>query len=190
LRIATKLLGAEVFMNRNDWLVTLLAAVIGVLATLGGSLVAGYQHERAVARQAEVDFAKQLAVERATELKALKDTGLRYMAAADAMVNHLVFSTSREKTMVEHLALVQSAGNEVVLVADDELTRQTMALTQSLTQLPIPSAKPMAQRLAELNVMVVDWIKLFKHSLNVLKAHNEEALGLRASAQVAAPLKR
>ncbi|PUE32173.1 hypothetical protein B9Z35_01050 [Limnohabitans sp. Jir61] len=177
-------------MNRKDWLIALLAAVIGILATLCGSLVAGYQHERAVARQAEVDFAKQLAVERATELKALKDTGLRYMTAADAMVNHLVFNTAREKSVVEYLAMVQSAGNEVVLIADDELTRQTMALTQSLTQLPTPSTKPMAQRLAELNAMVVDWIKLFKHSLNALKAQNEEALGLRASAQVATPLKR
>jgi len=32
-------------MDRKDWLVPLLAAVIGVMGTLGGSLVAGYQHD-------------------------------------------------------------------------------------------------------------------------------------------------
>jgi Sec-independent protein translocase protein TatA len=54
----------------------------------------------------------------------------------------------------------------------------------------MPNAKPMEQRLAELNVQVVEWIKQFKRSLDALKAQNEDALGLRASVQVAAPLKR
>jgi Sec-independent protein translocase protein TatA len=48
----------------------------------------------------------------------------------------------------------------------------------------------MEKRLAELNVQVIDWIKQFKRSLDALKIQNEEALGLHASAQVAAPLKR
>jgi hypothetical protein len=37
---------------------------------------------------------------------------------------------------------------------------------------------------------VLDWIKQFKRSLDILKTQNEDALGLRASVQVAAPLKR
>ena len=75
-------------------------------------------------------------------------------------------------------------------MADDELTRQTLALNQAIAQLLVPNAKPMAQRLAELNALVVDWIHQFKRSLDVLKTRNEEALGLHASVQVVAPLKR
>jgi hypothetical protein len=177
-------------MNRKDWLVASFAATIGVLATLIGSLATAYQFERAVERKAEIDFVNQLAEERAAELKALKDAGLRYVTAVDALVNHLVFNASREEKMVEHLAMVQSSGNEVVLIADEDLTRQTIALNRSLNQLPIPSDKPMSQRLVELNAMVVDWIKLFKHSFFALKARNEETTGLHASALVVAPLKR
>ena len=66
-------------MDRKDWLVPLLAAVIGVMGTLAGSLVAGYQHERAAARQAQFELAKQLAAERAAEFQALKEAGLSYM---------------------------------------------------------------------------------------------------------------
>lgn len=177
-------------MDRKDWLVPLLAAVMGVMGTLGGALVAGYQHERAAARQAQFELAKHLAAERAAELKALKEAGLRYMGATDALVNNLVVAHARDKALLDHLALVQSAGHDVVLMADDELARQTMALNQTLSRLLMPNAKPMEQRLAELNVQVVEWIKQFKRSLDALKAQNEDALGLRASVQVAAPLKR
>ena len=48
----------------------------------------------------------------------------------------------------------------------------------------------MEQRLGELNVQVLAWIKQFKRSLDALKTQNEEALGLHASVQVAAPLRR
>jgi hypothetical protein len=190
LHITTKLHDAGVFMDRKDWLVPLLAAAIGVMGTLGGSLVAGYQHERATARQAQLDFAKQLATERVAELKALREAGLRYMTATDAMVNSLVFTAARDKALLEHLALVQTAGNEVVLMADDELARQTIDLNQTIARLLIPSTKPMEQRLAELNVLVVDWIKQFKRSLDALKAQHEDALSLKPSTQVVAQLKR
>jgi hypothetical protein len=58
LNIATKLHDAGVFMDRKDWLLVLLAATIGVLGALSGSLVAGYQYERAAARQAQLELAK------------------------------------------------------------------------------------------------------------------------------------
>jgi len=177
-------------MDRKDWLMPLLAAAIGVMATLGGSLVAGYQHERAAARQAQLDFVKQQAAARAEEFNAFKHTGLSYMTATDALVNQWVFFNARDKPLVDHLALVQRTSSELVLMADDELTRQTLALNQAIAQLLVPNAKPMAQRLAELNALVVDWIHQFKRSLDVLKTRNEEALGLHASVQVVAPLKR
>ena len=179
-------------MDRKDWLVPLLAAVIGVMGTLGGSLVAGYQHERAIARQAQLDFAKQQAAARAEELNTLKRTGLRYMTTIDALVSQLVFANAnaRDKALVDQLALVQSASNELVLMADDELTSQTLALNQTLARLLMPKAQPMEQRLAELNLQVVDWIKQFKRSLDVLKTRNEEALGANASVQVVTTLKR
>ena len=177
-------------MDRKDWLVPLLAAVIGVMGTLGGSLVAGYQHERAAARQAQFELAKQLAAERAAEFQALKEAGLSYMRSTDALVNNLVFASSRDKALGEHFSLVQSAANDVVLSGDEELIRQTMALNRTLTRLLVPSTKPMEQQLAELNLQVLDWIKHFKRSLDILKTQNEDALGLRASVQVAAPLKR
>ena len=179
-------------MDRKEWLVPLLAAVIGIMGTLGGSLVAGYQHERAIARQAQLDIAKQQAAALAEELNTLKRTGLRYMTATDALVNQLVFANVnvRDKALADQLALVQSASNELVLMADDELTRQTLALNQTLVHLLMPKAQPMEQRLAELNLQVVDWIKQFKRSLDALKTRNEEALGLNASVQVVAPLKR
>jgi hypothetical protein len=85
---------------------------------------------------------------------------------------------------------VQSAGNDVVLMADDELARHTMALNQTIARLLMPSSKPMEQRLAELNAQVVEWIKQFKRSLDALKTQHEEALSLKASTQVAAQLKR
>jgi hypothetical protein len=190
LNIATKLHDAGVFMDRKDWLVLLLAATLGVLGTLGGSLVAGYQHERAAARQVQLDLAKHLAAERAAELKALKQAGLRYMNASDALVNNLVFAHARDKALPDHLALVQSAGNDVVLMADDELARHTMALNQTIARLLMPNAKPMEQRLAELNVQVVEWIKQFKRSLDVLKTQHEEAQSFKASTQTVAQLKR
>ncbi len=177
-------------MDRKDWLVPLLAAVIGVMGTLAGSLVAGYQYERAAARQAQFELAKHLAAERADELKALKEAGLRYMGATDALVNNLVFAHARDKALVDHLALVQNAGNDVVLMADDELARQTIALNQTLTRLLMPSAKPMEQRLADLNVQVVEWIKQFKRSLDILKIQHEEAQSFKASTQTVAQLKR
>ena len=177
-------------MDRKDWLLVLLAATLGVLGTLGGSLVAGYQYERAAARQAQLDLAKQQAAERAAELKALKEAGLSYMNASDALVNNLVFASPRDKALVDHLALVQSAGNEVVVMADEELARQTMALNQTIARLLFPSAKPMEQRLAELNVQVVEWIKQFKRSLDVLKTQHEEAQSFKASTQTVAQLKR
>ncbi len=177
-------------MDRKDWLVTLLATTLGVVGTLGGSLVAGYQHERAAARQAQNDLAKQQAADRAAELKAFKEVGLRYMNASDALVNNLVFATPRDKALAEHLALVQSAGNEVVLMADDELARQTIALNHTMAHLVMPSAKPLEQRLAELNVQVVDWIKQFKRSLDALKTQTEEAQSFKASTQTVAQLKR
>ena len=177
-------------MDRKDWLVALLAMTLGVLGTLGGSLLAGYQHERAAARQAQFDLAKQQAAERATELKAFAQAGLRYMNASDALVNHLVFTSARDKTLADHLALVQSAGNEVVLMGDDELARQTMTVNQTMARLLMPSSKPMEQRLAELNAQVLVWIKQFKHGLYTLKTQNEEALGSQASIQVTSALKR
>jgi len=177
-------------MDRKDWLLVLLAATLGVLGTLGGSLVAGYQYERAAARQAQLDLAKQQAAERAAELKALKEAGLSYMNASDALVNNLVFASPRDKALVDHLALVQSAGNEVVLMADEELARQTIAQNQTIARLLMPNAKPMEQRLAELNAQVVEWIKQFKRSLDVLKTQHEEAQSFKASTQTVAQLKR
>jgi hypothetical protein len=190
LHITTKLHDAGVFMDRKDWLVVLLAATLGVVGTLGGSWVAGYQYERAAVRQVQLDLAKQQAAERAADLKALKQAGLRYMNASDALVNNLVFAHARDQALPDHLALAQSAGNEVVLMADEELARQTMALNQTIARLLTPSAKPMEQRLAELNAHVVAWIKQFKRSMDALKNQHEEALSLRASTQVAAQLKR
>jgi len=177
-------------MDRKDWLVALLAATLGMLATLGGSWVAGYQHERATARQAQIDLANHRAADSATQLKTLKEAGLRYMGATDALVNNLVFAHARDKALEAHLALVQSAGNEVMVRADDELTRQTMALNQAIARLLMPSAQPLEQQLAELNVQVLAWIKPFKRSLETLKTQHEEVLSLRASVQRVAPLRR
>jgi len=177
-------------MDRKDWLVALLAMTLGVLGTLGGSLVAGYQHERAAMRQAHIDLAKQQAADRVAELNALQQAGLRYMNVTDALVNQLVFAHARDQALLDYLTLVQSAGNDVVLMADDELARQTMDLNQTVTRLLMPSAKPMEQRLAELNAQVVAWIQQFKRSLDVLKIQHEEALGLHASVQATASLKR
>jgi len=160
------------------------------MGTLGGSLVAGYQHERAIARQAQLDIAKQQAAALAEELNTLKRTGLRYMTATDALVNQLVFANARDKALADQLALVQSASNELVLMADDELTRQTLALNQTLARLLMPKAQPMEQRLAELNLQVVEWIKQFKRSLELLKIQHEEALVARGSVQVSAQLQR
>ncbi len=115
-------------MDRKDWLVPLLAAVIGVMGTLGGSLVAGYQHERAVARQAQFDLAKHLAAERAAEFQTFKEAGLSYMRSTDALVNNLVFAHARDKALWECFSQVQNASNDVVLSGDEELIRQTMAL--------------------------------------------------------------
>jgi hypothetical protein len=168
----------------------LLTAFIGVMGTLGGSWVAGYQHERAAARQAHIDLANQLTAERTAELKAFKEAGLRYMNATDALVNNLVFAPTRDKALADHLALVQSAANEVMLIGDEELTQQTITVNQTIARLLMPSAKPMEQRLGELNVQVLAWIKSFKRGLDALKTQNEEALGLHASVQVAKPLKR
>ena len=50
-------------MDRKDWLVPFLVAVIGVMGTLGGGWGAGYQHERAATRQAQIDLAKDLATD-------------------------------------------------------------------------------------------------------------------------------
>ena len=177
-------------MDRKDWLLVLLAVTLGVLGTLGGSLVAGYQYERAAARQVQLDLAKQQAAERTAELKALKEAGLHYMNASDALVNNLVFASPRDKALVDHLALVQSAGNEVVVMADEDLARQTIALNQTIARLLMPSTKPMEQRLAELNVQVVEWIKQFKRSLDALKTQHEEAQSFKASTQTVAQLKR
>jgi hypothetical protein len=177
-------------MDRKYWLVPLLTAFIGVMGTLGGSWVAGYQHERAAARQAHIDLANQLTAERTAELKAFKEAGLRYMNATDALVNNLVFAPTRDKALADHLALVQSAANEVMLIGDEELTQQTITVNQTIARLLMPSAKPMEQRLGELNVQVLAWIKSFKRGLDALKTQNEEALGLHASVQVAKPLKR
>lgn len=176
-------------MDRRDWLVAWLAGTIGVMGTLGGSWIAGYQHERTIARQVQIDIVKLQAIERITELKAFKEAGLRYMKSIDNFVNKLAFDTSHDKNLVEQLGLVQSSANDLVLTADDELTRQTMAVTQTMNRLLIPSEKPMEQRLAELNLQVVDWIKQYKRSLEAMKTQNEEMLNLPASVQATASLK-
>jgi type VI protein secretion system component VasF len=85
---------------------------------------------------------------------------------------------------------VQSAGNDVVLMADDELARHTMALNQTIVRLLMLSSKPMEPRLAELNAQVVAWIKQFKRSLDALKTQHEEAQSFKASTQTVAQLKR
>jgi hypothetical protein len=177
-------------MDRKDWVAPFLAATLGVLGTLGGCWLSGYQHERAAQRHAQVAAAKQVAAERAAELKALKEAGLRYMGATDALVNALAFGSPRDKALVEHLTHVQSAGNEVVLIADEELARQTVALNQHMASLLTPSSKPMEQRLAELNALLVDWIKQLRRGIDSLKTQNEDSLGLKASTQVVAQLKR
>jgi hypothetical protein len=129
-------------------------------------------------------------VERAAELKALKEAGLRYMGATDALVNALAFGSPRDKALVEHLAHVQSAGNELVLMADEPMARQTLALNQYMASLLTPSSKPMDQRLAELNVLLVDWIKQLRRGIDSLKPQNEDSLSFKASTQVVAQLKR
>ncbi len=80
------------------------------------------------------------------------------MDTTDALVNHLVFAQARDKTLAEHLSLVQSAANEVMLIGDEELTHQTITLNQTIARLLMPSAKPMEQRLGELNVQVLAWM--------------------------------
>ena len=177
-------------MDRKDWVAPLLAATLAMLGTLGGCWLSGYQHERAAHRHAQVAAAKQVAAERVAELKALKEAGLRYMSATDALVNALAFGSPRDKALVEHLAHVQNAGNEVVLIADEELARQTAALNQQMASLLAPSSKPMDQRLAELNTLLVDWIKQLRRGIDSLKTQNEDAMGLKASTQVVAQLKR
>ena len=177
-------------MDRKDWVVPFFAATLGVLATLGGCWLSGYQHERTAQRDAQIAAARQVATERAAELKALKEAGLRYMDATDALVNALAFGGSRDKALVEHLAHVQSAGNAVVLMADEPLARQTMALSQHMASMLVPSAQPTAQRLTEFNTLLVDWIKQLRRDIDTLKAQNEEALNMQASAQVTALLKR
>lgn len=177
-------------MDRKDWLTPLFAASIAVMGTLGGCWLSGYYHDRSAQRHAQMVAAKQIATERAAELKALKEAGLRYMAASDALVNALAFGSTRDKSLVDHLARVQSAGNDMVLMADDDLARQTLLLSQHMASLLNPSVKPMDQRLAELNTLLLDWIKQLKRSIDALKTQNEDALGLKASTQVVAQLKR
>lgn len=177
-------------MERKDWLVPVLAAMLGMMAAWGGGLVAGYQHERAIARQMLQQQASQQVAHRAAELKAFKDAGLSYMSAVDALVHQSVFATARDKPMADSLSQAQTISHHLVLMADDELTHQTLALNQALSRLSVPTAQPMTQRLTELNAMVLEWIKLFKRNLNALKTQHEEALGLNASVQVASTLKR
>jgi hypothetical protein len=177
-------------MERKDWLVPVLAAMLGMMAAWGGGLVAGYQHERAIARQMLQQQASQQVAHRAAELKAFKDAGLSYMSAVDALVHQSVFATARDKPMADPLSSAQATSHQLVLMADEELTHQTLALNQALLRLSVPTAQPMTQRLAELNAMVLEWIKLFKRNLNALKTQHEEAMGLNASVQVAATLKR
>ena len=76
------------------------------------------------------------------------------------------------------------------LMANDELAQQTMRLNQTLASLLVSNAQPMEQRLGEINVQVVGWIKQFKRSLDALKAQQDESLSLKASTQTVAQLKR
>jgi hypothetical protein len=177
-------------MDRKDWFAPLLAVLIGIMGTLGGSLMTGYHHERAAYRQAQIDLSRQLSAERAAELKSLKDAGMRYLGANDAFVNALLLTTGREKALAEQYVRVQTSGNEVIIVADEELARQTRLIDRYLAELQTPNGKPMEQRLDELNTLLVDWIKQFKRSLERLKARSEDVLTLQATTQTAAQLRR
>lgn len=103
---------------------------------------------------------------------------------SDSLLNTLVHGPLSDIVRAEHLALTQGAGNQVVLLADDVLAGQT------LRRLVVPSAQPTAQRVSELNLQVMDWIKQFKHDLALLKAQREDALPMKASTQAVVQLKR
>lgn len=178
-------------MDRRDWLAPLFAVTIGVVAALGGGWVTDYLHERAALRQAQVAVAKQLVAERDAELKLLKEAGLRYMGATDAMVNAVALGSAKDKALAEYFTHVQSSGNDLILIADEELARQTIAMNQYMANMMSAADKPTPERLAELNTLLIDWIKQLKRDMASLKNRGEDAMGgIRASTQVVAQLKR
>ena len=178
-------------MDRKDWLAPLLAVTIGVLAALGGGWVTEYLHERAALRQAQVALAKKLVAERDAELKSLKEAGLRYMGATDAMVNAVALGSAKDKALAEYFTRVQSSGNDLVLIADEELVRQTIAMNQFMANMLTAGDKVTDEHLAELNTLLADWIKQLKRDMASLKNRNEDAMGdTKASTQVVAQLQR
>jgi hypothetical protein len=177
-------------MDRKDWQAPLLGVTIGVLGTLGGCWLTGYQHERMALRHAQELAAKQIAAERIAEFKAFKEAGLRYLSATDVFVNALATGNARDKALLDHLFRVQSTGNDLVLMGDEDLARETLALNHYMASLLNPSPQPMDQRLAELNTLLMGWIKQMKYGMESLKTQNIDSLGPKASTQVVAQLKR
>ena len=173
-------------MNRNDWLVPLIAGMVGIIGTLCGGMVAGYYQERATIRYMQLEQAKSAVIQRTAAVKVLKDAGVRYMAANEAFVSAVKFAS--DKVIFERFSDVQLSGAELQVIADDDLARLTNAVNDSCAQVLIDKNHNMAQRLEALQHHRTEWMSQLKRSLAAVKIDSEE--GFQLSSHKARLLKR
>lgn len=174
-------------MDTKDWVVPLITGVVGVVGALGGSMIAGHYQERAAFQQAQLELTKISAADRAATIKEMKDAAARYLAANDGFVNAVVLYPKKEKVLVEHLSKVQTAGAELIVIADDELASYTNSVNAySASLLAAGNQPPVDQRLSKLATIRAEWMKQVRRSLQILKKQSEENLTLSSSGLLSA----
>jgi hypothetical protein len=169
-------------MDKKDWVVPLITGVLVVVSALGAGMIAGHYQERTAFQQAQVELTKISAADRTAEIKELKEAAARYIAENDAFVSAVVLSPKNEKVLLDHLSKVQTAGAEIIVIADEELARYTNSVNAySASLLASGDQPPIDQRLGKLATIRAEWMKQLRRSLETQKIQNEENLTLRSS---------
>lgn len=111
----------------------------------------------------------------------MKDAAARYLAANDIFVNDIALYPKKEKILMEQLTKIQTAGAELIVIADEELVHYTNSVNAySAALLTVNSQSSVDQQLNKLAIIRANWMKQVRQSLQALKRPIEENLTIRS----------
>lgn len=168
-------------MDKKDWVVPLITGLIGVIAGLGGAMIAGHYQERVAYQQMQLELAKIGAMDIFNGVKELKSAAAQYLAEIDAFLSAVMLYPEKESMLIERLTKLQTAGAVLIILADVELAKYTNSVNaNSASLLSGGSDLSINQKLESLAASRAEWMGQLRNSLDALRDQGEKGLILHS----------